>query len=151
MKLTIKDISIIVVVGAIFSVAAVWLLGFTSAIAFPGWMGALMTESITPERSLRVFYFYVWDIFVVHFLAAGIPFIFIFSGLLWWLGKASYSIFGIFLFVYLIFQYVIIPLWYGGLGPFSLSFYIVLQPVMLLLCTYLVVTFFQKNILKPVQ
>lgn len=145
MKLTLKEISVITLTSSLFSVIAVQLLGFTSAIAFPDWMRAIMTESVTPNSSTRALYLYGWDILVVNFLSVGIPFIVIFSGLLWWLGRASYAMFGVFLFVFLAFQYAFIPLWYGGFGFFQFSFYMLLQPIILLLCAYLVISFFKKH------
>lgn len=145
MKLTVKDISIVFVFGVLYSIIAVWLVGFTAAIAYPNWMQTLIAEVTTPDRNVRAMYMYIWEILVVHFVGAGIPFIFVLSGLLWSIKKSSYRIASLFIGIYLACSLFLIPVFYGGFVLFSFTFYLLLQPAILLLCAFLVVAYFKPR------
>ena len=145
MKLTVKEISIVLVFSVLYSIIAVWLVGFTTAIAYPNWMQTLIAEVTTPDRNVRAMYMYIWEILVVHFVGAGIPFIVVLCGLFWSMKKISYSVPSLFISIYLVFSLFVIPLFYGGFVAFSFTFYLLLQPALLLLCALLVVAYFKPR------
>lgn len=145
MGLTRKEFLISIVAGVLFSVAIIWTLGFTAAIAFPDWMRELTTENIAPNKWIRVICFYSWEIIVVHFAGAGILLTMLLSGLYWWLGKADYKIFVVIMWVYLVFHYLVLPLWYGYFDKQKLSGAILVQPMLLLIIGYLVTFYFSAK------
>lgn len=145
MTLTIKDISLTLVFSVIYSIVAVWLVGITAAIAYPNWMQDLIAETTTSDKNVRAIYMFIWEFLVVHFVGAGIPFILVLSGLLWALKKISYRIAGSVITIYLATSLFFIPLFYGDYIPFSFTFYLLLQPLVLILCAVSAITYFKNR------